>query len=551
MKVEGIEIIPSGGLKVSTAVFTRLKAFQGGGDYWDQQALIRESLGQILPPVQQVLESGISFGVFHRNVASKETLCKSKPVGAARIPENEIRRLESALEVFKKKADDPDTQHNAKAFIQQFQLPDITKDPDLYRLCGPWWNRKLQVLWGCERMPDSSVTPLVAISKLPIDKAYNIRRFVGFFSILLLVCALIAACVLGWPVLKRWSAMAFNNAPVAALRLDSVDETNRIASVSDNGSKDPDGVLKSWHIAWGDGQENDFTEAPKQARHCYKTERDYTITFWCVDNYGATSSPPVHINVTFSLLKRLKAFDQAQLDAKRESDQIKDDAKKEADQIKEEAKKEADRIKNEAITKQALADQESAREKHDKEVGGQKLKEAEDATVRSKTNTPSVALAMPTNNLPRVNQDLRPAPQSTERPATNSQPGEFALPEPLGETPSNAEPVKGGQRLMFSNLEILKAGVGQLKPDKTLEAILLVRDKSHPNAPLDILEWVVDGKAYHTGNAQFTSRVAVGDHMVGVRVRNLGSQQTIKARVVVTGTQTQTTEPNFTVFPLR
>ena len=145
MKVEGIEIIPSGGLKVSTAVFTRLKAFQGGGDYWDQQALIRESLGQILPPVQQVLESGISFGVFHRNVASKETLCKSKPVGAGRIPENEIRRLESALEVFKKKADDPDTQHNAKAFIQQFQLPDITKDPDLYRLCGPWWNRKLQV----------------------------------------------------------------------------------------------------------------------------------------------------------------------------------------------------------------------------------------------------------------------------------------------------------------------------------------------------------------------------------------------------------------------
>ncbi len=158
---------------------------------------------------------------------------------------------------------------------------------------------------------------------------------------------------------------------------------------------------------------------------------------------------------------------------------------------------------------------------------------------------------MPTNNLPRVNQDSRPSAQSTEHPATNSQPGEFALPEPLGETPSNAEPVKGGQRLMFSNLEILKAGVGQLKPDNTLEAILLVRDKSHPNAPLDILEWVVDGKAYHTGNAQFTSRVAVGDHMVGVTVRNHGSQQTIKARVVVTGTQTQTTEPNFTVFPLR
>src|SRR5882757_4353511 len=138
MRTEGIESIRNRGLKVSNDTFAILKAFQGGGVYWDHQNLIRETLSQFLPPVQQVEEAGKRFGMFQNIVAGKDTLWKSKPVGGASVPPEEINRLNAALEAFKRKADASDTQSNAKEIIQQFRLPDISKDPELYRLCGPW-----------------------------------------------------------------------------------------------------------------------------------------------------------------------------------------------------------------------------------------------------------------------------------------------------------------------------------------------------------------------------------------------------------------------------
>ncbi len=536
MRTEGIELIPNGGLKVSTTTFARLKAFQGGGDYWDHQDLIRESLGQFLPTVQQVQETDERFGVFRKNIAGKEVLWKSIPVGVAQVPQQEILRLTAALEAFKRKADAPDTQPNARNIIQQFRLPDISKDPDLYRLCGPWWDRKLQVLWGCERIPDSSLAPVAAIAKLPVDRTYVLKRAISLFTLLVLLCALLAACIWGWPALRLWTAKAFNKPPVAALRLDFLDETNRIAVISDNGSADPDGVLKHWYLAWGDGKQDPFTEPPRQARHIYDSERNYTISLWCVDNYGATSSPPALTNISFALIKREKAFEQAQLAGQREAERIKKEAKKEADQLKEDAKKQQD-----------LAAQQSAQAQHDSEAAEQKLREAKELAESVKTNTP-VAQAPPATNSSPAIPESTPAQQPPAQQSSNIQPEDPPL---SGEAPSPTQPAKGAQALMFRNLEILKAGVGHLSSDNTVEAMLVVRDKSHANASLDVIEWVVDGKAYRTGNAQFTTRLAIAEHVVSVKVRHLGIEQTAKARVVVTGAQTQTTEPDFTISPLR
>src|SRR6266481_6904598 len=159
----------------------------------------------------------------------------------------------------------------------------------------------------------------------------------GKKSLVVVAVVLLLCAVAGWLVFKSRNAKTSNMPPIAALRLDSLDETNRVATLSDNGSHDPDGTLQSWRIAWGDGKEDNLSSIPQKAAHTYDTEGEYTISLWCVDNDGATSSPPAMTNVTFDFLKRQKALELAQAEAKREADRLKEaEAQREADRLKEE-----------------------------------------------------------------------------------------------------------------------------------------------------------------------------------------------------------------------
>src|SRR5436190_10249765 len=101
--------------------------------------------------------------------------------------------------------------------------------------------------------------------------------------VLLLLFAVVAAVL----VFKSRHAKSSNMPPIAALRLDFLDETNRVATLSDNGSRDADGTLRSWRIAWGDGKEDALSSIPQKAAHTYASEGKYTISLWCVDNSGA------------------------------------------------------------------------------------------------------------------------------------------------------------------------------------------------------------------------------------------------------------------------
>src|SRR5436190_22795682 len=96
----------------------------------------------------------------------------------------------------------------------------------------------------------------------------------------------------GWLVFKWWTGKIPNKPPIAAVRVDSLDETNRIATLSDGGSRDVDGNVQNWRIAWGDDKEDNFSSLPLKVRHTYGSEGDYRISLWCVDNLGATSSVP-------------------------------------------------------------------------------------------------------------------------------------------------------------------------------------------------------------------------------------------------------------------
>src|SRR6516164_5544925 len=106
------------------------------------------------------------------------------------------------------------------------------------------------------------------------DEPQKSKKPLVIVVIVLLLCVLVAA----WWVLKSRHAKAPNIPPIAALRLDSLDETNRVATLSDGGSRDPDGTLQSWHIAWGDGKEESFSSVPKKVGHTYASEGDYTLS---------------------------------------------------------------------------------------------------------------------------------------------------------------------------------------------------------------------------------------------------------------------------------
>jgi hypothetical protein len=192
------------GLLARADEYQPLRAFTQTGRYWDRvpQQLIREGgFAQFLPPVESEEDDRGKFGRFHCDAGRKELLSRSKPVGRRGIPAEQLVRLRQAIEEFKLKANTQRAQPQNLELIQRFKLPDIAHDPELYRLAGPWWNRRLQILWGCERTCDSSLPAAAAAGKLHADKFYNLRR--ALTALLLLLLLLLPA----WWVCSNWSRL--------------------------------------------------------------------------------------------------------------------------------------------------------------------------------------------------------------------------------------------------------------------------------------------------------------------------------------------------------
>ncbi|HXP60398.1 MAG TPA: hypothetical protein VN829_07905 [Dongiaceae bacterium] len=178
------------GLLARTEEYQPLRAFSQTGRYWDRvpQQLIREGgFAEFLPPVESEEDERGKFGRFHRDGVRKEWLSRSQPVGRRGIPAVQLERLRKAVEDFKLKANTQRAQPQNLELIQRFKLPDIAHDPELYRLAGPWWDRRLQILWGCERTRDSSLPAATAADKLHPDKFYNLRRALTALLLLLLL----------------------------------------------------------------------------------------------------------------------------------------------------------------------------------------------------------------------------------------------------------------------------------------------------------------------------------------------------------------------------
>ena len=178
------------GLLARAEEYQPLRAFSQTGRYWDRvpQQLIREGgFAEFLPPVETEEDERGKFGRFHRDGRRQEWLSRSQPVGRRGVPAAQLERLRKAIEDFKLKANTQRAQPQNLELIQRFKLPDVARDPELYRLAGPWWDRRLQILWGCERTRDSSLPAASAADKLHPDKFYNLRRALTALLLLLLL----------------------------------------------------------------------------------------------------------------------------------------------------------------------------------------------------------------------------------------------------------------------------------------------------------------------------------------------------------------------------
>lgn len=190
MKTESkptIQPIIGKGLILNLEVYHKLKAFQGGGEFWEHQSqmIIREHIGDFLP-IMSVDESGegVRCQMF---VHGKEVASESKR--AKGVPSKERCRLEAAIKALKHKADSPHIDTTTKKIINEFKLPDPLKDPELYRTYGSRWNPKLMVIWGCEKEFGTSVVPEEAPRRVARESvgAGAFRRLPWIVFILLLL----------------------------------------------------------------------------------------------------------------------------------------------------------------------------------------------------------------------------------------------------------------------------------------------------------------------------------------------------------------------------
>ncbi len=214
--------VPDQGLELPLGEYQKLRAFQGGGWYWDHhhQQTIRECLGEFLPRVEETGGGERGGALFQHFVHGREAAARSRPIAAGgdRVPRGELRRLHRALETLKRKAADPGTDRDAKRIIESFTLPDPAKDPELYRLHGPPWRRRLLVLWGCEREAGSSVAPAAALGRVPVEATSTtwLRRWPLLLGALLLLLALLLLADL-WQNRRRDEPIPAANGPTPTL----------------------------------------------------------------------------------------------------------------------------------------------------------------------------------------------------------------------------------------------------------------------------------------------------------------------------------------------
>ena len=325
------------------------------------------------------------------------------------------------------------------------------------------------------------------------DEPKTGKKPVAIVVVVLLLCALLG----GWLVVKSRHGKASNLPPIAALRLDSIDQTNRVILLSDNGSRDqdPDGTLRSWRITWGDGKEDNLSAIPQKAAHTYAAEGEYTISLWCVDDLGATSSVPAMTNINFDFLKRQKALELSQAEAQRE-----------ADRLKAEAAREAERVQREQEMQRQLAAQQAQKAREQQEMEAKRKAEAELARQQAEA---------------AAKTPVKPPPHPLAAGLPDNSSSGAVIYTPSGYT--------------LGEFQISKEKTEGKGNDGNFLVILVIRCVNFPDTPIATSDWEIDGKKLSVPAGRIRASLSPGPHeATALFTPKLGTQPTeIKASITV------------------
>ena len=283
---------PGNGVLVPTSSYKRIKGFQGGAYYWEQQpqSIIRQYLGDFLPPVEATKEGPESYGWFRRFVAGKEVLCQSKPLAGRRIPSKQLHALEKGLDELRRVAESEETGPHNRDLVRQFRLPNPAIDPELYRLRGLPWNRHLEILWGCEKSEDTSLPPTAAVQALQKDRIYPLKRLLWLIlGLLLLLLALLLLSKCGQRI-GVVTARFTDRGPTLLTSIEAKNDRERTLLLDLVGS-DPDSAITKYQVDWGDGTKSVAPGYVAQVKKQFQKDGSYTIRAIAVDDQNKESLP--------------------------------------------------------------------------------------------------------------------------------------------------------------------------------------------------------------------------------------------------------------------
>jgi hypothetical protein len=481
------------GLLARAGDYEPLRAFSQGGFYWDRvpQQLIRESdLAEFLPPVEVEKDDRGKYGRFHLEQGRRELLTRSKPLGRRRIPPDQLRRLQQAIADFNQKAEEPGAQQQNRELIQRFRLPNLALEPELYRFAGPWWNRRLQILWGCERTRDSSLPLTAAAEKLEADRFYNLRRLLGALLLLLLLFLPAWWLCSNWGLVQSWLAQG-NKPPTAAVG--NVPPDRQAAAEAER-------ALTNAARAEADAQKAE-AEAQKARANSDRAR----------EQADAGKADVEH--------KRKEADDALA-------------AAKKAEETAKQARAASDRAKADAAAAQKAAERANAQKEPALQPATKPL---------AGTPAPQGPLPFPT---------AKSSPPSAPGDASPSAPGAGTTPSPPGgETPAAGGAPTTSAGAPPPQCQIVLCGQGQPAPDGTMAISLEVRPVTDPARSVPVETWDYDGQTVKSIN-RLQANLKGGDHLIKAAVLDASGQRAeIQAVVTVEPGKVITTPGNVTLRP--
>jgi len=141
---------------------------------------------------------------FSKTFGEREYLSQSRAMGLRSIPEPELEALELAIKEMQQLGDDKNRSPEVLELLREFRLPNPDVDFEFYRLSGnDLFQPRLFIVWGCESIHGSSLSPQEALEKLRQrvfpDWLRWLYRFLAIGTLILLVLLLRFALSALWP----------------------------------------------------------------------------------------------------------------------------------------------------------------------------------------------------------------------------------------------------------------------------------------------------------------------------------------------------------------